>query len=194
LIAPLAEYRKVLGPKALLWIDDSHAAGILGKNGRGTVETAGLSRTNLVQTITFSKAFGVYGGAVLGRKSLVDSILARSTIVVGNTPLPLPLTSAIIVSLRCATRPLRKKLEENVRQLFRCAGLREPEVASPIVAKAPSSGSQALSFRKALLKAGIYPGFIQYPGGPADGYFRFALSSAHDRSEIERLGCLLATD
>jgi 8-amino-7-oxononanoate synthase len=192
-LAPLVEYVEMLNKKSLLWVDDSHGAGILGKQGGGTVEVCGLARRNLVQTITFSKGFGVYGGAVLCKEGLYSRILAESSIVAGNTPLPLPLVGGIMAGLRGASRQLRKRLEKNVRELFALAGMTPPEVATPILGLVPVSSAYASSFEKELLNAKIYPCFIRYPGGPATGYFRFAVSAEHTGWEIQRLGCLLAT-
>lgn len=51
----------------------------------------------------------------------------------------------------------------------------------------PESLAGAEALKKALLKAGIYPSYIRYPGGPADGYFRFALSSEHTAVQLQKL-------
>jgi len=65
-VAPLDRYLEVLPPAGSVLVDDAHGAGVLGKSGRGTAEYLGVSGERLIQTITLSKAFGVFGGAVLG--------------------------------------------------------------------------------------------------------------------------------
>ena len=192
-IAPLGEYRRILGGNGLLWVDDSHAAGVLGKNGRGTVEIAGVGRGNLIQTITFSKGFGVYGGAILTDRNIWKRVVQDSRIVTGNTPLPLPLANAVLTALGLASDGARKKLHQNIRELFRLGGRKPPDITVPIIMVEPRSRAAARTFQRALLKAGIYPSFIRYPGGPEAGYFRFAISAEHRRKDLERLGCLLAT-
>ena len=98
--APLAEYLKILPKDALILVDDAHGAGVLGRTGKGAVEHAGVSRRRVIQTVTLSKAFGAYGGAILGTAKLRQRILDRSRMFVGSTPLPLPLANAALAGVR----------------------------------------------------------------------------------------------
>ena len=190
-IAPLDAYRKI-APSTLLWVDDSHGAGILGKHGRGAIEWFGLGHRNLLQTITFSKAFGVYGGAVLGSKQVCASILSRSGMAAGNTPLPLPLAGGVLEALRITKGPTaRKKLLKNIAFFHHCLGKPSPPVPSPIVSVIPSKPKQVAALRERLLHAGIFPSYIHYPGGPESGYFRFAISSEHSENQIQKLAACL---
>ena len=93
-VAPLAEYLEVLPKDALILVDDAHGAGVLGRTGKGTPEHAGVSRRRIVQTVTLSKAFGAYGGAILCSARLRQRILDRSGMFVGSTPVPLPVANA----------------------------------------------------------------------------------------------------
>ncbi len=86
--APLAQYLEVLPKDALILVDDAHGAGVLGRTGKGTLEHAGVSRRRIIQTMTLSKAFGAYGGAILGTARLRQRILDRSRMFVGSTPCP----------------------------------------------------------------------------------------------------------
>jgi len=95
-VAPLEAYLKVLPKDSLVLLDDAHGAGVLGKTGKGTAEYAGVSRRRIIQTVTLSKAFGVYGGAILATRRLREQIIARSRLFTGSTPLPLPLASAAL--------------------------------------------------------------------------------------------------
>jgi len=98
--APLHEYRSILPRTALMLVDDAHGAGVLGDNGRGTPERERLKAgAGLIQTITLSKAFGAYGGAVLCARTLRSRMLERSRIFIGSTPIPLPLASSGLRSL-----------------------------------------------------------------------------------------------
>jgi 7-keto-8-aminopelargonate synthetase-like enzyme len=183
-IAPLGEYREILGPDALIWVDDAHAGGIIGRHGRGTVELAGLGRGNILQTITFSKAFGTYGGAVLCDRSRAAEIVEKSGAVGGNTPTPLPLVSATIEAIQLCTGSLRDRLFKNIERFWKTSGGSAPAILSPIILICPE---RADALRRKLVAAGIYPPLIRYPGGPAKGYFRFAISSEHTPSQIESL-------
>jgi len=183
---------------ALFLVDDAHAAGVCGTKGRGSVEHGKLSRNRVIQTVTLSKAFGVYGGVILASPKWHELILAKSRVLVGNTPLPLPLVNGCLAAIaeRAKDAGLRKRLFANiqwVRKELEAAGITLPEHASPIFPIVPKSKGEAERLKKTLLKAGIYPPFIQYPGGPASGYFRFAISSEHTREQLQKLVEALAS-
>lgn len=191
-VAPLRAYLERLPKTAMILVDDAHGAGVLGARGRGTPEYEGLDRRRLIQTLTLSKAFGAYGGAILGSRALREAIIERSDVFAGNTPLPLPLAAAALAAVRLVrTRPgLRQRLHRNsvwFKERLRAAGLNVPEHPGPIVSLEPRSARQAKHIARQLLAAGIYPSLIQYPGGPPNGYFRFAISSAHTRVQLARL-------
>jgi 7-keto-8-aminopelargonate synthetase-like enzyme len=196
-IAPLKEYLRALRGKGTILLDDAHGAGVLGKNGRGTPEHTGVPVRRIIQTITLSKAFGVYGGAVLGSRELRAAIVARSRLLVGNTPLPLPLANAAIksVGILKSDKRLRRRLLENtsyVKDKLAGAGIAVPDSPAPIIPVILNNASDIARLRKRLLAAGIYPSFINYPGGPAGGYFRFVISSEHSKAQLEKLVRALA--
>ena len=191
-VAPLAAYLKLLPADGLLLVDDAHGAGTIGRTSRGTVELAGVSRARVVQTITLSKAFGVYGGAVLGSRALRARLAATSHAFIGSTPLPLPLAHAAGASLRVlrTDRGLRQRLEQNarfVKNALRAAGLVVSDTPGPIVAIHFADVKQNSRISRALLAAKILPPLIQYPGGPAHGYFRFVIASEHTPRQLNNL-------
>jgi len=191
-IAPLKEYLSALPEGGMILLDDAHAAGVLGKNGRGTPELAGVSTKRIIQTITLSKGFGVYGGAVLGPQKLRAAILAKSRLFSGNTPLPLPLANAALKSIAIlkSDKTFRARLAQNTARLkdgLKGHGLPVEESPGPIVALVPKNAKEAERLKKRLLARGIYPPFIKYPGGPESGYFRFAISSEHTPKQLDVL-------
>lgn len=191
-VAPLREYLKVLPKDAWLLVDDSHGAGILGREGRGTLEYFGVPRKRIIQTITLSKAFGAYGGAVLGTRALRRRIIEGSQMFSGSTPLPLPMAAAALESVRLlgSDSSPRKRLAVNlarVRAGLREAGLLVPETPGPIVAMASAGSRESDRLCRRLLAAGIFPPLIHYPGAPAQGYFRFVISSEHSPEQIRSL-------
>jgi 7-keto-8-aminopelargonate synthetase-like enzyme len=190
--APLAEYLKVLPKDAQILVDDAHGAGVLGRQGQGAPEHAGVSRRRIIQTVTMSKAFGAYGGAILGSARLRQQILDRSRMFVGSTAPPPPLVNAALAGVRVlqADKTLRPRLLRNaarVKTALRAAGLPLPETPGPIVPLLPRNPGEAARLNRALLAAGIYPPFIRYPGGPPSGYFRFVISSEHTPAQLEAL-------
>ncbi len=193
-IAPLADYLSLLPRTGRLWVDDAHGAGVLGRHGRGTLEYLGVDRANdgrVIQTTTLSKAFGAYGGLVLGSRALRRQIVERSRIFVGNTPLPLPLAAGALKAMEMvrAHASLRRRLTFNtayVRAALREAGVTVNDGPGPIIPIHPRSAGEAEKLCRALRRAGIHPPLIQYQGGLGSTYFRFALSSEHDGEQLER--------
>jgi glycine C-acetyltransferase/8-amino-7-oxononanoate synthase len=195
-VAPLKAYLEHLPKDGLILVDDAHGAGVLGKTGKGSLEAEGVSRRRIVQCVTLSKAFGAYGGAILGPPALRKQILERSRLFVGSTPLPLPLASAALKSVKVlkADKSLRQRLFQNsdyVKTALRAAGFEIPGSPGPIVPLHCKNQSEVTALRKDLLVAKIFPPFLKYPGGPAKGYFRFVISSEHSRAQLDNLVAVL---
>lgn len=191
-VAPLRAYREVLPANAFVLVDDAHGAGVLGPRGRGTPDHEQVSRTHLLQTLTLSKAFGAFGGVVLCDRTLRDRILQRGDLFAGTTPPPLPMAAAALQALQLLRTDarLRSRLHQNttcVKDTLRVAGVPIPPTPGPIVSILPRHPTDAARLKRLLLGAGIHPPFIRYPGGPSEGYFRFALSSEHTRAQLDRL-------
>jgi 7-keto-8-aminopelargonate synthetase-like enzyme len=179
-LAPLPELLKALPENGTLLLDDAHGAGVLGSNGRGTVEHFGIRDSRIIRTITLSKAFGAYGGAVLASRRVCKKIVARSGLFAGSTPLPPPLAAAAFAAAAtiAGDTAMRNRLRRNLKLIGK---------ETPIIAITPSTTEERNRLRKRLLKAGIFPSFIRYPSGPASGYFRFAISSEHTPEQIGKL-------
>jgi 7-keto-8-aminopelargonate synthetase-like enzyme len=175
-------------------VDDAHAAGTIGRTGKGSLEGCGVSDSRIVQTISLSKAFGVYGGAILGSATAIRHVLERSRIIRGNTPLPLPLANAALTSVRLlrTDRRLRARLRTNTSRIkgaLRAAGFPVMDNESPIVSVTPASRQHAARIERALLRANVFPTLIRYGAGP--DYFRFAISSEHTTAQIDALASAL---
>ena len=192
-VAPLKAYLKLLPRDAMILVDDAHGAGVLGNAGKGTPELEGVSRRQIIQCITLSKAFGVYGGAILGTPELREKILERSRSFIGSTPLPLPLANAALQSvkiLRTKGNGLRRQLNKSadyVKAALNKMGMEIPAMPGPIIPVHLKGQSESLALKKHLLAAGILPPFLKYPGGDANGYFRFVISSGHSRAQLDGL-------
>jgi 7-keto-8-aminopelargonate synthetase-like enzyme len=197
--APLKSYLNSLPRDGMILVDDAHGAGVLGKNGRGTPEHEKVTRRQIIQCITLSKAFGVFGGVILGTKELREKIFKRSRSFIGSTPMPPPLANAALASLkilRSRGARSRARLNRNakyVKSALEEAGFKIPAAPGPIVPIHPKNESASLALKKQLLAAGIFPPFLRYPGGDANGYFRFVISSEHSRVHLEPLVNALRT-
>ena len=191
-IAPLKAFLKSLPRDGVVLLDDAHGAGVLGKTGKGSVEEAGVGRSRVIQTIALSKAFGVYGGAILCGEDLRQKVQAKSRVFHGNTPVPLPIASAALaaVALLSSRKALRIRLFRNIERVriaFRKMGYHSTENSSPIIQLLLRHPGQLASLKQILIANGVFPSFIKYPGGPANGYFRFAISSEHSPAQINAL-------
>lgn len=191
-VAPLAEYLKILGPRGVILLDDAHGAGILGRMGRGTPEYARISRQRIIQTVTLSKGFGVFGGAILCSRELREKMIERSAIFAGSTPLPLPLACAALRAIQVLRkdRSLRARLNRNVQYVktaLRAAGIPVPFTPVPVIAIIPGNAAKARAIRRRLIAHRVFPSFVKYPGGPTGGYFRFVISSEHTKRQLDDL-------
>jgi len=190
-VAPLADYLRVLSRDAMILVDDAHGAGVLGATGKGTLEHSHVSRHRIIQTITLSKALGAWGGAILGTTQLRKKIFNKSSLFVGSTPAPLPLAAAALAALRIFKNDpsFKKRLARNADYVTRALGDMgiEGTPTSPIFPFVPKNPRAAGRFHRQLLAARIFPPFLRYPSGSAQGYFRFVISSEHSRGQLDGL-------
>ena len=189
--APLKSYLKLLPRDGLLMVDDAHGAGTLGKTGKGTVELESVHRDRIVQNVTLSKAFGVYGGAILCSPKLRKKFVS-SRLFAGSTPLPLPLAFAArkAVQLVRQNKTLRTRLLDNasfVKSELRRGGFSLPEAAGPIVSIQSAERKKIDRLKRSLLANGIFPPFINYHSNPGNGYFRFVIASEHTPTQLSSL-------
>ncbi len=195
-VAPLRDYLKLLPANGWLLVDDAHGAGLLGANGRGTLEAAGVGRRQIIQCATLSKAFGAYGGVVLGSRRLRENLLSHSRIFNGTTPLPPPLAGAGLAAVRILRqgKTRRRRLftkVDQVRKHLREAGWEITDTPGPIIRLPPQTEAGVKRLKAKLLAAGIYPPFLKYSGASPGGAFRFVISSEHRQDQLDRLIAVL---
>lgn len=198
-IAPLAEQTAILPPTGWLLLDDAHGFGVLGKLGRGTPEWCDVRSDRIIQTISLSKALGVFGGAILTTREHGDQILTKSRLFAGSTPMPLPLVGGALAALEVlrtdtARRMRLVKNAARIKNAVRSAGIPVPDTPAPIVSVQMDSDPSAVGrFRKHLLAHGIYPTSARYPGSSASNRFRFVVSSEHTTQQIDQLAKALSS-
>jgi 7-keto-8-aminopelargonate synthetase-like enzyme len=151
-----------------------------------------MRRCGIIQTISLSKAFGGFGGAILLEKELRQTIIQRSTLFAGSTPLPLPVARAALesVTLIGAGRSLRERLRQNgaaiVARLLR-SGFQVSPVPGPIVVVTPVDAVSSRRLENHFLCLGIYPPLTKYPGLASSGLFRCVISSEHTEEQLDTL-------
>ena len=193
-IAPLQEYLDVLEPcDGLLFVDDAHAVGVLGENGRGTKEHYQIETDRCQVTGTLSKALGGWGGVIWGKKDWIESMDRNSRVMAGASPPPLIMASASTRALEIArTSPdLRYQLRQNVHQAregFRGLGWRINDSPVPIICLPARDGVDLLKIRSGLFEQGIAVEFVHsYTSSPPGGALRIAIFSTHSQEQIDGL-------
>lgn len=196
-VAPLKAYLKILPRDAWLLVDDAHGGGTIGKTGRGTIEVAGVSSERVIQSVTLSKAFGVYGGAVLGTRALREKIFQRSKMFMGSTPFPPALAAGVLKAVKIlrADKGLRRRLNANLAYVRKQLGeIDSSDRPGSIHAVVPRNARETKALSKRLLVAGIYPPLTRYGRGVEKGYFRFVISSEHTRRQLDGLIAALVSE
>jgi len=177
---------------ALVMVDDAHAAGFIGKTGRGTPEHCGvIGRVDII-TGTLGKALGgASGGYTSGRKEIVALLRQRSRpYLFSNTVAP-PIVAASLKALELlsASTELRDKLETNTKY-FRAAlaerGLTIKPGTHPIVPIMIGDAAKSQEFAARMLEKGVYVVGFFYPVVPhGTARVRTQVSAAHSREELE---------
>ena len=161
--------------EAAVMIDDAHASGVLGRNGRGTVDHFGLHGRVDIQVGTLSKAVGVLGGYVAGTQALRDYLVQRSRPILFSTSHPPAVVAACLAAIDVLEgEPERiERLWDNTR-FFKAGlaalgfdtGISETPITPVIVGDSERAGQ--LSGR--LLELGVFAQAVVYPDGrPGSG-------------------------
>lgn len=179
--------------QAIIMIDECHASGFMGKNGRGTHEHCGVMGKIDIITGTLGKALGgASGGFTSGKKEIIEILRQRSRpYLFSNTLMPAIVGASIaVLDMLNETTMLRDKLEQNT-QLFRtkiaAAGFTIKPGSHPIVPVMLFDAELAQNFAAKLLEEGIYVIGFFYPVVPkGQARIRVQLSAAHQTEHIEK--------
>jgi glycine C-acetyltransferase len=177
---------------AMVFLDDSHATGFIGRTGRGTHEHCGVFGRIDVITTTLGKALGgASGGCVSGRRELVEMCRQRARpYLFSNTVPPVIVAAAIkVLDLIGATTERRDRLEENTRwwrEALTRAGFDVKPGASPIVPVMLYNAKLAQDVARDLYAEGIYVVGFFFPVVPkGQARIRTQLSAAHERRHLD---------
>src|SRR6266566_2514879 len=178
---------------AMVMVDDSHAVGFIGPNGRGTHEHHGVMGRIDAITGTLGKALGgASGGYVSGRKELVAMLRQRSRPYLFSNSVPPPIVAASlkVLELLRSAGDLRRRLAENTRR-FRARMTEEGfdilPGEHPIVPVMVGDAALAGRMAAAMLERGVYVVGFSYPVVPkGQARIRTQVSAAHSKSALER--------
>src|SRR5712692_4994188 len=176
----------------LLMIDDAHGEGVVGHGGRGIVDHFGLQGRVDVEIGTLSKAFGVMGGYVAGRKEITEWIKQRGRPFMFSsaaTPADVAACLAAVDILEASTE-LVDRLWANTR-LFKSElkrlGFDTGHSETPITPVMLGEAPLAQHFSRRLFEEGVFAGAIGYPTVPlGKARIRVMVSAAHSQDDLER--------
>ncbi len=178
---------------AIIMVDDSHAVGFMGPNGRGTPEHFGVSDRIDIITGTLGKALGgASGGYTSARQPIVDLLRQRSRPYLFSNTLAPPIAAASLRTLELLTESgdLRSQLKENTawfRHAMTSAGFRILPGEHPIVPVMLGDASLASRMADQMLKRGIYVVGFSFPVVPrGEARIRTQMSAAHTRQHLEQ--------
>ena len=176
---------------AWLLLDEAHAVGVLGPQGRGLAASLGLEGRVDLQMGTLSKAFGLSGGYLAASRQVIDLLINRARSFIYTTAPPPCLAHAAMAALnliRGAEGDLRRALlQEHVQQVQSSLGLRH-ESGSAILPLILGDEEAALSASAALREGGLMVPAIRYPTvARGSARLRVTLSAGHQREQVETL-------
>ena len=182
--------------EAIVYVDDAHASGVLGRNGRGSVDHFGLHGRVQVQVGTLSKAIGVLGGYVAGAQSLREVLIHRARPFLFSTSAPPAVAAACLAAIDVleSEPQLIERLWQNTR--FFKAGLARlgfdiGASETPITPVIAGSGAMAMKLSDRLFEEGVFAQGIGFPTVPDDrSRVRTIVTAEHTRDELKT--CLAA--
>ena len=191
---------------ALLFLDEAHAVGVLGENGRGLAAELWLSDEVDVQMGTLSKALGVSGGYICGSRSLIEWLVNRARSFIFSTAPPPALAAAALAAVEFLAsakgEERRQTLWQRIRVLRACllpaaesskiwnARLQNGSAIHPWMV----GGEQAaIDLARALQNDGFLVPAIRYPTvAKGAARLRITVSAAHEEPQIQALGAALS--
>lgn len=189
---------------AIMMVDDAHASGVLGRNGRGSVDHFHCTQRVDVQVGTLSKAIGALGGYVCGSRDLIDYLYHRARPFLFSTSHPPSVAASCIAAFDILEQePQRiERLWSNTRYFqqqlkhagFDIGGNVTPATETPITPIIVGEGRKAMEFSRALFTAGLMATGIAFPTVPeGKARIRCIMTSEHTREQIDRSLEILTT-
>ncbi len=184
----------------IMMVDDAHASGVLGRNGRGTVDHLGCHGRVDIQVGTLSKAIGAMGGYVCGSRDLIDWLYHRGRPFLFSTSHPPSVTASCQAAFGLLDSPegekLIKKLWANTKffkRRLKESGFSTGASETPITPVHVGEAAKAFEFSRRLFDAGLYAPAVGYPTVPeGKARLRAIVTATHKRAELERAAEILA--
>src|SRR5215472_4569702 len=180
---------------AIMMVDDAHASGVIGHNGRGTIDHFKMHGRVDIQVGTLSKAIGALGGYVCGTRDLIDFLYHRARPFLFSTSHPPSVAATCIAAFEVLEQePERmEKLWENTRfwkkELgllgFDIGGKTTPASETPITPIIIGEGARTMEFSRELFKEGVLGTGIAFPTVPeGKARVRTIMTATHTKEEL----------
>jgi len=175
----------------IMMVDDAHASGVFGRNGRGTVDHFGLHGRVDVQVGTLSKAIGALGGYVAGSKALIESLYHRARPFLFSTSHPPAVAAACLGAIEVLeTEPqLIERLWDNTRFFksgLQALGFNTGTSDSPITPVIVGDAARAMKLSDELFQEGVFAQGIGFPTVARDkARVRTIVTATHTRDELQ---------
>ncbi|MGE5180153.1 MAG: glycine C-acetyltransferase [Bacteroidota bacterium] len=177
---------------AIMMVDDAHASGVLGKNGRGTIDHYGVHGQVDIQVGTLSKAIGVLGGYVCGSKSLIEYLYHRARPFLFSTSHPPAVAAACMAAFEVLEQePERierlwsntKRFKAGLKRLGFNTGISETPITPIIVGEA----DRAMKLSDLAFERGVFAQGIGYPTvAKGKARLRTIVTATHTEEELDR--------
>ncbi len=182
---------------AIMMVDDAHASGVLGRNGRGSIDHFKMHGRVDVQVGTLSKAIGALGGYVCGSRDLIDYLYHRARPFLFSTSHPPGVAASCIAAFDILeSEPDRiDRLWANTRYFqdelrragFNIGGMNTPATETPITPVILGEGRAAMEMSRALFDEGVMGTGIAFPTVPeGKARIRLIVTSEHTRAQLDR--------
>jgi glycine C-acetyltransferase len=175
----------------IMMVDDAHASGVFGANGRGTVDHFGMHGRVDVQVGTLSKAIGALGGYVAGNRNLIEFLYHRARPFLFSTSHPPAVAAACIAALDVLMEEpqIIEQLWTNTR-FFKAGldrlGFNTGVSESPITPVIAGDGARAMTLSDRLFEEGVFAQGIAYPTVAKDkARVRTIVTATHTREDLQ---------
>ena len=180
---------------AWLFLDEAHAVGVIGQQGRGLADEFGVAERVEIQMGTLGKALGSHGAYIAGSRKLRDFLINRARSFIFSTSPPAPVAAASRKALEISASPegdsLRAALWENLRHLQSL--LKLPTPASAILPFVIGDETDAVQTSTELFNSGFLVPAIRFPTvAKGSARLRITLTAGHTKTDINSLARALS--
>jgi 8-amino-7-oxononanoate synthase len=177
---------------AWLMVDEAHATGIVGSQGRGLADELGISSRLEIQMGTLGKALGASGGFICGSRALIDYLVNRArSFIFSTAPVPAAAAAAaagIKISQSAEGEARRTQLRERVHEFCSSMVNRQSRISGAIIPIMIGDENQAVAVASRLREQNIFVPAIRYPTvAHGAARLRVTLSAAHSAADVANL-------